>query len=266
MSSSKNNRFFGRYKNSKAVLEPNISGIFISCVKTKEPLCIRECYDLFDEYADKIYKSTDENPSVDEGGSDKDDVETSIAKEIAQMKQPHKSRRFASIQTGANCVVFIKTNPPVNPVQLVHSILTDLESNSYFDYESRFTMRLVPIAQTCYANMNDINRMAEEILKPRFYALKDDQQKIRYAVIPNIRHNHNVDRMELITMIAKLVGDQHIVNLDDPELVIIVDVFKSICGMSILEDYNKLKKYNIEKIFEELNEKKDEESIKKVEQ
>ncbi|CAI2174354.1 11863_t:CDS:2 [Funneliformis geosporum] len=264
MSSSKNNRFFGRYKNSKAVLEPNISGIFISCVKTKEPLCIRECYDLFDEYADKIYKSTDENPSVDEGGSDKDDVETSIAKEIAQMKQPHKSRRFASIQTGANCVVFIKTNPPVNPVQLVHSILTDLYNTG--QKKTRFTMRLVPIAQTCYANMNDINRMAEEILKPRFYALKDDQQKIRYAVIPNIRHNHNVDRMELITMIAKLVGDQHIVNLDDPELVIIVDVFKSICGMSILEDYNKLKKYNIEKIFEELNEKKDEESIKKVEQ
>ena len=32
--------------------------------------------------------------------------------------------------------------------------------------------------------------------------------------------------MELITTIAKLVGDKHIVNLDDPELVIIVDVFK----------------------------------------
>ncbi|CAG8736119.1 7113_t:CDS:2, partial [Funneliformis caledonium] len=214
-SPQKYNRYFGKYKNSKAVLEPNISGIFVSCIKTKESLCIRECYDLFDEYADKIYKSTDENPRVDEGGSDKDDVETSIAKEIAQMKRPHKSRRFASIQTGANCVVFIKTNPPINPVQLVHSILTDLYNSG--------------------------------------------QKKTR--------HNHNVDRMELITMIAKLVGDQHIVNLDDPELVIIVDVFKSICGMSILEDYNKLKKYNIEKIFEELNEKKGEGSrIDKSEQ
>ncbi|CAG8586887.1 13110_t:CDS:2 [Funneliformis caledonium] len=66
----------------KAVLELNISGIL---------------------YADKFYNSTDDNPKVDEGGSNKDDVETSIAKEIAQMKQPHKSCRFASIQTGANC-------------------------------------------------------------------------------------------------------------------------------------------------------------------
>lgn len=31
--------------------------------------------------------------------------------------------------------------------------------------------------------------------------------------------------------------------------------------MSILEDYKKLKKYNIEKIFEELNKKESEETV-----
>ncbi|CAG8473550.1 14883_t:CDS:2 [Funneliformis mosseae] len=199
-SPQKYNRYFGKYEIRSCSGAQYISGILVSCIKTKESLCISEFYDFL--YADKFYNSTDDNPKVDEGGSNKDDVETSIAKEIAQMKQPHKSRRFASIQTGANC-----DNPPVNPVQLVHSILTDL-----YNSEQR--------------------KLGNEILKPRFYSLKDDQQKI-------IGHNHNVDRMELITMIAKLV-DQRI----------------CICGMSILEDYNKLKKYNIKKIFEELNEKK----------
>ncbi|CAG8793063.1 3417_t:CDS:2, partial [Dentiscutata erythropus] len=72
-----------------------------------------------------------------------------------------------------------------------------------------------------------------------------------YAVIPNIRNNKNIERMKLITTIARLVGDDHIVNLDDPDLVIIVEIFKNICGMSVLSDYKRLKKYNIESIFED---------------
>ncbi|GBB86422.1 hypothetical protein RclHR1_12870004 [Rhizophagus clarus] len=241
-----------RKQNKKnTTLGPNISGIFVSCNQAKESLCVSECYDLFNEYADKIYTA---NEGSDKEGSDNEgsdnDVESSIAKEIAQMKESRKSRRFVSIPTGTNCVVFIKTNPPINPIELVHSILIDLHNTG--KKKTRFSMRMIPITKTCYANMNDIKRMAGEILKPRFHLLKDDQQ-IEYAIIPNIRNNNVIDRMELINAIAELVGDQHKVNLVDPKLVIIVDVFMNICGMSVLEDYTKLKKYNIEKIFEELN-------------
>ncbi|RIA92091.1 hypothetical protein C1645_765917 [Glomus cerebriforme] len=246
-----------RRRQNAVALEPNISGIFVSCNQTKESLCVRECYDLFNEYADKIYTSADENPEIEESD---DDVESSIAKEIAQMKQPRKSRRFSSIQTGTDCVVFIKTNPPVNPVELVHSILIDLYNTE--KKKTRFSMRMIPIMKTCHSNMNEIKKMAEEILKPRFHLLKNNQQ-IKYAIVPNIRNNNVIDRMELINAIAKLVGDQHKVNLVEPELVIIVDVFMGVCGMSILEDYKKLKRYNIERIFEELNKKKSEETKSK---
>ncbi|RGB43568.1 hypothetical protein C1646_680412 [Rhizophagus diaphanus] len=200
------------------------------CNQKKESSCVSECYDLFNEYADKIYTA---NEGSDNEGSD-NDVESSIAKEIAQMKESHKSRRFMSIPTGTDCGIYN---------------FSRLE----------FSMRMIPITKTCYANMNDIKKMAEEILKPRFHSLKDNQQ-IQYAIVPNFRNNNVIDRMELINAIAELVGNQHKVNLVDPELVIIVDVFMNICGMSILEDYKKLKKYNIEKIFEELNKKKSEET------
>ncbi|CAB4476067.1 hypothetical protein RhiirA5_350926 [Rhizophagus irregularis] len=245
-------------KKNALILVPNISGIFVSCNQKKESLCVSECYDLFNEYADKIYTANEgsDNEGSDNEGSD-NDVESSIAKEIAQMKESHKSRRFMSIPTGTDCVVFIKTNPPVNPIELVHSILIDLYNTG--KKKTRFSMRMIPITKTCYANMNDIKKMAEEILKPRFHSLKDNQQ-IQYAIVPNFRNNNVIDRMELINAIAELVGNQHKVNLDDPKLVIIVDVFMNICGMSILEDYKKLKKYNIEKIFEELNKKESEET------
>ncbi|CAG8484422.1 16035_t:CDS:2, partial [Racocetra fulgida] len=68
------------------------------------------------EYADLIYKHDDltdvvddneANKAVDDNEANKavdDDIESSIAKELAQMKRPHTSRRFASIQTGTDCV------------------------------------------------------------------------------------------------------------------------------------------------------------------
>ncbi|CAG8715397.1 13503_t:CDS:2, partial [Dentiscutata heterogama] len=206
-------------------------------------------------YADLIYKPADGTDVVDEDEANKtidDDIESAIAKELSQMKRPHTSRRFASIQTGTDCVVFIKTNPPVDPVQLVHYILTDL--NNTKQKKTRFCKRLIPITQTCYANINDIKKLAEVVLHPHFYAQEQDQkQKIKYAIIPNIRNNNKVDRMELIQQVASIVGDYHIVNLVKPDLVIIVEIFKSMCGMSVLSDYKTLKKYNVESIFEDQN-------------
>ncbi|CAG8627216.1 6063_t:CDS:2 [Acaulospora morrowiae] len=239
------------YKKQSTItsLTPNISGIFASCTKSKEALCVRECYDLFNAYAEKLYEPKDSNSALSNSDVEDEDIENSIAKELAQMRQPHTSHRFASIQTGTDCVVFVKTDPSINPVHLVHHILTDLNNSG--QKKTRFCKRLIPITKTCYANMNDIEKLSEEVIKPHFYTQdRDQQQKIKYAVVPNIRNNQTVERMELITLIARVVGNYHVVNLDEPDLVIIVEVFKSICGMSVLSDYKKLKRYNVESIFE----------------
>ncbi|CAJ0822948.1 17054_t:CDS:2 [Entrophospora sp. SA101] len=129
-----------------------MSGVFITCVKNKEALCVRECYDLFNEYAGKFFLSqaintTDSaNKSVGNDNDDNLDIEDVIAKELSEMKKPHSSNSFASIQTG-----------------------TDLL---------------------------------------------------------NTRNNNKVDKKELINMIAKIVGEDHTVNLNNPELTIIVEIFK----------------------------------------
>ena len=40
-------------------------------------------------------------------------------------------------------------------------------------------MRMIPITKTCYSNMRDIKKMAEEILKTQFHLIKDSQQEIQ---------------------------------------------------------------------------------------
>nr|CAG8433500.1 14692_t:CDS:2 [Entrophospora candida] len=65
--------------------------------------------------------------------------------------------------------------------------------------------------------------MAQLILNPIF---NNNTQKFQYAIVLNTRNNNKVDKKELINMIAKIVGEDHTVNLNNPELTIIVEIFK----------------------------------------
>ncbi|KAG0300270.1 hypothetical protein BGZ98_009313 [Dissophora globulifera] len=106
------------------------------------------------------------------------------------------------------------------------------------------------VEETGYANMDDIKVMAERVFKPYFHA--DNQEPKTFKVIPKIRHNDKVDREILLKTLATTagVGQNHKVNLNDPEYVILAEVIKSICFMSVVKDYESLKKYNIQSIFE----------------
>lgn len=47
-------------------------------------------------------------------------------------------------------------------------------------------------------------------------------------------------------MLADMIGTRHKVDLENPELIVMVQVFKGVCGISILPKYNEFKKYNIQ--------------------
>lgn len=95
-------------------------------------------------------------------------------------------------------------------------------------------------------NNSEIFKMAEEIIKPYF----NDDKPTEYAIMIKIRNNSKMDRMEIIKGIANIVGEKHKVNLTNPKLFIIVEIFKTICGMSVVEDYFKYKKFNLEEILD----------------
>ncbi|KAF9438722.1 THUMP domain-containing protein 1 [Entomortierella beljakovae] len=68
-----------------------------------------------------------------------------------------------------------------------------------------------------------------------------------------VRHNVKVEREALVKMLASAAGkdQKHTVNLNEPNLVILAEVIKSICFLSVVKDYEKLRKYNIQSIFED---------------
>uniref|UniRef100_A0A673SZK5 THUMP domain containing 1 n=1 Tax=Suricata suricatta TaxID=37032 RepID=A0A673SZK5_SURSU len=81
-------------------LEPGLQGILITC-NMNERKCVEEAYSLLNEY--------DKQPSGSEG--EDDDVEAALKKEVGDIKASTKMklRRFQSVESGANNVVFIRT-------------------------------------------------------------------------------------------------------------------------------------------------------------
>lgn len=53
----------------------------------------------------------------------------------------------------------------------------------------------------------------------------------------------------MIDLLADTVGPKHKVSLDNPELVIMVQLFMNLCGISVLPRYQECKKYNIQEFY-----------------
>jgi tRNA acetyltransferase TAN1 len=68
----------------------------------------------------------------------------------------------------------------------------------------------------------------------------------------NRRNNDTIDRNDLISKIAAFIGSKnptlHKVDLKTPDVVVLVEVFKGMCGMSVIHDFHKLQKYNFESV------------------
>jgi hypothetical protein len=55
-----------------------------------------------------------------------------------------------------------------------------------------------------------------------------------------------LDRTEVTHFLASAVGLPHVVDLKQPDKVIVVEVFKNLCALSVVVDYYLFKRYNVQ--------------------
>ena len=67
---------------------------------------------------------------------------------------------------------------------------------------------------------------------------------LQFAIDFEKRAN-NIDRLKSINAFADVVPQPHKVNLSNPSKTILVNVIKNTCGVSVVENYKKLHKFNI---------------------
>ncbi|KIK55106.1 hypothetical protein GYMLUDRAFT_48061 [Collybiopsis luxurians FD-317 M1] len=229
-------------------------GVWVSCVKGKEKQTVGELYDLFESIAAKVWpmddshsdNSSDDDQSREESGLS---IEDQINTEVTAFKRPRSQQRFASCQTNTPCVVFISCRPPVDPVQLVETHIRNVKSTGIT--RTRYTHRFVPVAATCYTNLSDMQALCKTIFGHYFSQNVGDSVHT-YKIELRMRNHTTLARDSIIQAIAECVPEKFKVDLTAPEFFVLVEIFKSVCGISITRDYYKLHKYNVMELAKEL--------------
>ncbi|KAI0833301.1 hypothetical protein BC628DRAFT_1343060 [Trametes gibbosa] len=224
-------------------------GVWVTCVKGKERQTVGELYEVFETLSTQLWPQEDtdavgtpQDSDEEDGGAD--DLEKQIAKEVASMKRPRKETRFANCQTNTPCVVFISCKPPIDPVKLVTTHVQNVLDSGVT--HTRFSQRLTPVSASCVANLPEIQTLCGRMLKKVLD--EDPEKKFTYKIELRLRNHSTLKRDQLIPELAKVVPEGHTVSLENPELFILVEIFKSVCGVSVVKDYYKLHKFNVMEI------------------
>ncbi|WFD43531.1 hypothetical protein MPSI1_002193 [Malassezia psittaci] len=193
-----------------------------------------------DETQDK-----DSIPSKTSANVEQSDIESQIRGELADLHAPRKQRsRIQYLDTDTECLCFIQCSPPVSARATVDQILQEVLKTG--ESRSRYIQRLAPVDKLCRAEQDAIRSTATEVLSNFF---SSDQPRT-YRIEPRIRSHTSLSRDILISLIASCVPDNggHRANLTQPDVVILVEVLKNVCGVGVIENYEQMGKFNVQTV------------------
>lgn len=193
----------------------------------------------------------------EDGERDDLSIEAELARELAELdggqsntrdgvsvKHRRPQPRFRFYDTGCRGVVFIACRRDVAPVPLVCALF----QNAFETGERTCTLaaRMLPATHICKAHLDNIVRSAQSLLDERF--LKEGALAVSYNVQCRVRNTSLVNKLEVSDAVNALIlgsAAGHTYALDDPEYVVVIEIMKNLCFMSVLPHWQRYAAYNI---------------------
>lgn len=247
-------------------------GVFITCIKGKERVAGREIREVFESIASDLWPKTSDQPSTDkpsgptidlsdDDDDGDDDLEARIRRDrdrIQSEQTTHDSGKAGSAKprkrivihyTDTPCLLFASCAQPVDPIALTLAYLDEVKQKGAA--RTRTVQRLEPISATCVAALPELLLLSEKILTQAFETTGSSEPKrYTYKVIAKVRNNSKLSSQKLAEDIPQKVPTGHSVSLKQPELTILVVVFKSVAGIGVVPRYEELKRYNVAQLVE----------------
>ncbi|MBW0509892.1 hypothetical protein O181_049607 [Austropuccinia psidii MF-1] len=202
-------------------------------------------------------------------------------------KDNHIGNKFEIKKMDSECLGFIKFPKDFDPVQFSLHLIQKIQQGR-LKFGFKFIQRITPISFSCSStNLVEFERILIKSLTPDFgikfhnkSTTEDDGSNIKkrvglkFRIEPIIRcHDKPLNRSEVIRITGDIINTfnsdeyvmspdessvghdpsslKHRVCIDDAEVVIVVCVYKYICGISVLRGYDKDgKKFNLRTIAE----------------
>ena len=232
-------------------------GVLVSCVVGKENLAGQEAVHVLTEAYEALAEKSKDGETAEEtidGNSKRkagDDVANStdigaaLAAEIDDLKDSEK-KDFYYTKIGCPALVYVDIRYKDGPLpsDLVEHACREAKRTR--QNQTRLCHRFYPLDRICPSNVEDMQKMADEISKEHFPedATSDG---ITFSVDYEKRAQPSeLTRDVVIDMFAKSVKTPpNKVNLTNPEKTILVNVMKDSCGVSVAKNYRELAKFNL---------------------
>ncbi|PMD67210.1 uncharacterized protein K444DRAFT_516357 [Hyaloscypha bicolor E] len=241
-------------------IEPGDAGIWATCARNQEGKATGELKIMLEECAERFYGIVSRSEEQeDEEDESMDDIESSIQREVASLgKKQNHAKLIAPVRLDLQCVLFFKIRPPIEPVDFVHRICKEVVSTPSIR-RMKYINRLTPMTLMGKATEKGLEEVGRVVLGQHFN-LREDQENTmedeghegrKYAIRPTTRnHTAPLKRDGIIKQIANLISDEHKVDLTSPEKVIIVEIYQTVCGVSVVEsDWESLKRFNLAELY-----------------
>jgi len=225
----------------------------VSCLTGREKQSAREAMNILSEALEELRGDHVDNASdpTEEEEEEKDtgDISALLAQEISDLKDK-KKQDFTIREMGIPSMVCIecayKTGPM--PSELVMHALENAKKTQ--QNKARFCKRFYPVDYSSSSTMEDMKAMAERIAKEHFPEKTADGKTVLFSVDCERRcAPPDVERIDVIMAFAAAIPQPpYKVDLNAPELTVLVNVIKGTCGASVVRNYRAMNKYNLHEI------------------
>lgn len=138
----------------------------------------------------------------------------------------------------------------IDPVEIVKKLVHQIESSG--EERSTVISRVVPIQHICNAMLPDLKALMSTMFSKYLASKKESPEKLTFAIEFKRRYNDTLKRDDVIETIGDLVTEsckskniELRANLSSPDVCILIEVCKSVVGVSIMEQFASLHKLNI---------------------
>uniref|UniRef100_A0A2S2QKB6 THUMP domain-containing protein 1 n=1 Tax=Sipha flava TaxID=143950 RepID=A0A2S2QKB6_9HEMI len=226
------------FKDNRFKLQPDRKGFLCTC-SFGEKDCQKEAINLLREYSEEKDNLLEDNTGTVEESTD---IMDSMDNELQNLSNKDNSdwKKFTPLATGVGNCLFIGTTIE-DPCELMYKILEDIENTKV--QKTKFLLRMIPISITCKANLQSITTAFIDLFAKHF-----SSEPTTFAIMFNHRYNNSVKRDQIINELANQVASlgEHSVDLSGgAKKTIIVEVVKSVCCLSVVENYRRFCKFNL---------------------
>ncbi|KAI8371010.1 hypothetical protein BD560DRAFT_329424 [Blakeslea trispora] len=235
------------------------NGVLISCAVNAETRALGQASNCLEHYITLLFPEHESTWTRFEGKLDidqidfeeeqKEEEQKEEEQKEEEQKEERKEKKFQAIDAACGGLVFYRFRINVKPTEFVIRLMDHLKQLPDKEREQelnkiRHCARWVPLDYICPAITERIASCFERVKKD-YFSDDDKPTDETVAILTEIRNNIMITKQDIIQTIAPCIPSKYKVNLKKPTYVILVTVFKSACGITVLRDYYERKKYNL---------------------